>query len=98
MTMLMRGTISVSVPGEVVVLLSIGEREVLGAGQVAEDSLCCLPVDAAGVVKETGEGRNCVSDVGTSGDRGIHEAADGLAVRGLFHLINFCGIGRAIVA
>ena len=97
MAMLMHGTISVSVSNEVVPLLPIGKVKVPGARQIAKDSLCCLLVDAAGVVKKVGEGRNCVCDVRTSGNGSVHEASDGLMIGGFLHAVDFCGVGWAVI-
>jgi len=98
MAMLIHGTISISVSNKVMLLLPIGKGKVLGAGQIAKDSLCCLPVDAARIVKKAEEGRNCICDFRTGGNGSIHKASNGLTIRGFLHAVNFCGVRWAVIS
>ena len=97
MTMLMGGTISISVSNEIMPLFSIGESKISDAGQVAEDSLRCLPMDVFRVIKKMREGRNCVCDVRVGRDRCVYEAADNLSIGCFLHAADFCGIRGAFI-
>ena len=66
--------------------ISVGERVVFGASEVAEDSFGGLPVSLAGVFEELREGRNGEGDIGASGDCSVHEAANRFTVGDFLHV------------
>jgi hypothetical protein len=95
-TVLIWGFISISVAQELMLLFSISECKVTGASQIMKDMLGCFSVDGARIIEEVREGWDRVGDVGTSGNRSIHEAANGLLIWHLLHVHLFCRVREAI--
>jgi hypothetical protein len=96
MMVLVWGSISISVAQELMLLFSISECKVMGASQIMKDMLGCFPVDGARIIEDVREGWDRVGDVRMSGNRSIHEAANGLLIWHLIHAYLFCRVGGAI--